>query len=65
MALNIQTVDVPITGGLDVKTNANALNPPMLTTADNVIYQTNGALRKRNGFSALVPSIEPAAATPS
>ena len=57
MALNIQTVDVPITGGLDVKTNANALNPPMLTTADNVIYQTNGALRKRNGFSALVPSI--------
>lgn len=57
MALQIHTVDVPINGGLDTKGSPNILSPPVLTRADNVVYQTTGALRKRYGFNALTTAI--------
>ena len=57
MALQIHTVDVPINGGLDTKGSPNILSPPVLTIADNVVYQTTGALRKRYGFNSLTTAL--------
>jgi hypothetical protein len=53
MKLNWQTRNISVAGGLETKTHPKLVEPPKTTTADNVVYTTNGAARKRNGYAAL------------
>ena len=49
--------NVSLAGGLETKTHPKLVESPKTTTAENVIYTTNGAVRKRNGFTSLSMAI--------
>lgn len=57
MALKEQTINIRLDGGLETKTNPFYVVPPKTTVADNVVYTTNGSLRKRYGYAGLPTSI--------
>jgi hypothetical protein len=53
MKLNWNTRNISVAGGLETKVHPKLVEPPKTTTADNVVYTTNGAARKRFGYTAL------------
>lgn len=43
-------INVPVSGGVDARTDPRAIQPPKLARAENVTFEKPGALRKRPGF---------------
>lgn len=60
MALSATVHEVPLaTGGLNLKVDPQMLQPGTLAQADNVIYLSDGTLRKRYGLTAAFPGLTP------
>jgi len=57
MALQKQYKVLSFAGGLDLKTDPHQVEQPRVLTAENVIYKTNGLVRKCNGYTSLSNSI--------
>lgn len=55
MALVKQNVELPIDGGIDTKTDDKQTPFGFLRKAENVVFETNKKLKKRNGYE-LLPS---------
>lgn len=52
-ALTKQAVSIPLTGGIDRKTDSHQIASGMLYTAENVVYTSEKQLKKRNGWTQI------------
>lgn len=50
MALQPQRMSIPIVGGQEQSIASELVDPPLLTVAQNVIYERQGELKKRRGW---------------
>ena len=59
MALVTQMIDVPFTGGLREDVDPRVLPPGSLLTADNAVFEQQGGVGRRLGYSVIAASIDP------
>lgn len=57
MALDFQTLQIPLVGGMNTGTDPRALNPPALAACRDVSFDDAGGLRTRPPFAALATDI--------
>ena len=55
MASNWQPLVVPFVSGLDLKTDSKLVTPPSLIKCQNAVFTKHGTLKRRPGFSAVLP----------
>lgn len=53
MTLQWTTLEIPVGGGLDTKTNEKLLRPPVLADLKNAVFTTSGSYRTRFGYTKL------------
>lgn len=53
-----QTIPIPFGGGIDTRTEDKLVRAPSFTDLINVSYSTKGAIKKRNGYTALSTNID-------
>lgn len=58
MVLQKQVVPVPLSGGLDTKTDPKQLPPGKLLVAENVVMQRTGELKKADGTTTLTTAVQ-------
>lgn len=56
MALQKQNIDIPLAVGLNTRDDAKLLPPAKLLDVQNSVFSKGGALKKRNGYTALSQS---------
>lgn len=59
MPLQTQVIDVPFTGGLREDVDPLVLPPGSVVTAENCVYEKQGGIQRRVGYSLLTANIEP------
>ena len=59
MPLNYRTVHLPLNQGLDTEKHKFAVAPPSLTSANNVVFDEEGALAKRTGSETVSTNVSP------
>lgn len=57
MPLQKQTVEVPLIGGLNTKTDPRALDIPFLSECKNAVFDEHGGIQKRFGYTAKATDI--------
>jgi len=57
MALNKKSVELPLIGGLDTKTDDKQIKVGKLLSAQNIVYKKPGKIEKRDGFQDLGKTI--------
>lgn len=58
MPVEKQTLEIPLVGGLDTKSDPRSLRVPKLARCENAIFEEHGGIQKRRGYEALGSAIE-------
>lgn len=53
MPIRKSTIEIPVAGGVDTKTDEKMVNPPAMLDIQNCVFTKHGTLKKRNGYEAL------------
>lgn len=59
MALDRQTIEIPLAAGLDTRADTRALQPPALASCTNAVFTETGGIQKRRPYTALSTNLLP------